>query len=697
MFVPNGKESFHDLQFEDFLTDKIFLGLVEDNKDPSRFGRIRVRVQGVFNDIPVEHIPWASPFRNLDGKNFSVPAIGKIVSVTFSHGNLYEPQYNYSEKYNINLQNKLKNISEEEYVNFTALLFDDRTQIYSDDTALNMDYYNNAIQLKKTSIDIKLKDNTQKLNLGHSDCNQEAVLGTNFFKWMDSFIDILAKPSTLTGNMGSPILRPELDSKILEYKALRSDFLSRNVSIVENSKIEKDEYDSKRKNIPYKDDNTKINYELILKTNNVETKEIKEKITTNRKIEIVKSLNNEPVNEDKIEKEKEKYDIKEESINNNKNTDDPNAYNYLEHGYTVDDYVNKNTISPTPEFDPKEVKEKIIEKKTDEIMSLEPDEYIEYEDSTAEATVIDTNDPIYDDTDDPTYYESESPGYGTYEIRPAYVDTYSDGGGGTGSVSTSSSVSSGKIKIVSVSKKEMISKITKYGRKYGMSDAAIAGIIGCSFKESGLVPTNEWGYGGTNATNLKRLFSGRSVKIAKVLWGDEMKNYLGMTSVEWDNFTCFWYKDKKTKIVTSHITDAQLVKLSKHNLMFYDCNYGVNGAPKGDAFKYRGRGLNQITFKGSYNVYNKDTMRETNTNIIDNPDALNIADNAALCLVTFMLSGFKKRGMLNTTDLDQALRVAININGGGGDPQLLKDINKEGYAKASPYMNTFYNEVKAVK
>jgi len=133
MFKPKLKNS-------EYLKNKIFVGFVEDNLDEKRKGRVKVRVQGVFNDIEADHIPWASPFRSLDGKSFSVPAVGKIVNVVFPQGNLYEPEYIYSENYNINLQDKLDDMSDKEYKNFVALLFDHKTQIYSDDTNLRLDY-----------------------------------------------------------------------------------------------------------------------------------------------------------------------------------------------------------------------------------------------------------------------------------------------------------------------------------------------------------------------------------------------------------------------------------------------------------------------------------------------------------------------------------------------------------------------------
>jgi hypothetical protein len=289
MYRPQEKD-------EEYLKNKLFVGIVENNVDPKRIGRIKVRVQGVFNDIDLEHIPWSAPFQKSNGTDFKIPANGKIVNVIFPQGNLYFPEYIYSENYNINLQNKLKDLKDDEYKNFIALLFDHRTQVYSDDTALNLDYFDNAIRIKKSSIDVKLKDNTQLLKLGHSQCSQDAVLGTNFFKWFDSFMTLLLQPETLTGNLLAPVLRPALDLKIQEYQALRSTFVSNNVKIVDNGDIAKDEYDSSRLENPAKDDFCKINdNKLLVPSPEPTIKKLQENITDDRKSNITEKVNNEPI------------------------------------------------------------------------------------------------------------------------------------------------------------------------------------------------------------------------------------------------------------------------------------------------------------------------------------------------------------------------------------------------------------------
>ena len=105
---------------KEYLKGKIFVALVEDNKDPKHLGRIKARTQSILEDIPVDHLPWASPYKDLVGKDFKVPATGKIVNIIYPGGNIYEPHYIYSENYNINLQNKLKDLGDDEYLNFVA-------------------------------------------------------------------------------------------------------------------------------------------------------------------------------------------------------------------------------------------------------------------------------------------------------------------------------------------------------------------------------------------------------------------------------------------------------------------------------------------------------------------------------------------------------------------------------------------------
>jgi hypothetical protein len=94
--------SEHDIasrDINDFL-DKQFLGVVEDITDPRKEGRARIRITGVYDDIPTEDLPWAYPRQNSTvfgaaGKSgaISIPKKGSIVAIRFNNGNPYSPEY----------------------------------------------------------------------------------------------------------------------------------------------------------------------------------------------------------------------------------------------------------------------------------------------------------------------------------------------------------------------------------------------------------------------------------------------------------------------------------------------------------------------------------------------------------------------------------------------------------------------------
>jgi len=64
-----------------------YRGIVEDVKDPTNSGRVRVRVMPMFDGLPVEHLPWAmiadSSFSSEGVGGLNIPQPGSIVWVFF--------------------------------------------------------------------------------------------------------------------------------------------------------------------------------------------------------------------------------------------------------------------------------------------------------------------------------------------------------------------------------------------------------------------------------------------------------------------------------------------------------------------------------------------------------------------------------------------------------------------------------------
>jgi hypothetical protein len=233
---------------------KIYVGIVEDNNDPKRLGRVKVRVQSVFERIPLEHIPWAHPYTKPNGKTYELPPLGKIVNVSFENGNMYMPYYISTDKYNINLQDKLESLSEEEYKDFVALLFDHKTRIYSDNEQLTLDYLLNKITVGKEGINLEVKDNAQKVTLGSKSADQRVILGEHFLvDWFMEFVKLLLNPVNLTGNMGAPVLKPQIDAHLTKFLTNVGKMLSSNVYVVDNNKVDKLERDSSTNGVEHDD------------------------------------------------------------------------------------------------------------------------------------------------------------------------------------------------------------------------------------------------------------------------------------------------------------------------------------------------------------------------------------------------------------------------------------------------------------
>ena len=221
---------------------KTYIGVVEDNNDPKKLGRCKIRVVDVFENMDLANIPWAFPWKDLNGNGFNLPDKGKVVMVVFDQGSQNSPEYIYADHYNINLEKKLLSLSESDYLSMKSLIFDHRTQIYVNETeGLKIDYKYNNINLTENTIDINLKDNNRNINLGDSAATQQSILGNHWLDWFDEFVESLlgSGAGAFLGNLGAPVIpTPPFITLLMKYKALRDPvFLSHHVNLVDNNKI----------------------------------------------------------------------------------------------------------------------------------------------------------------------------------------------------------------------------------------------------------------------------------------------------------------------------------------------------------------------------------------------------------------------------------------------------------------------------
>lgn len=126
-----------------------------------------------------------------------------------------------------------------------------------------------------------------------------------------------------------------------------------------------------------------------------------------------------------------------------------------------------------------------------------------------------------------------------------------------------------------------------------------------------------------------------------------------------------------------HLTDEQIDTLKKDDVAFYELIYGgrYGNSTYGDAYKYRGRGFNQLTFKSAYEKYS----RLTGLDLVNQPELLNKPENALKVMAAYFIdnhqigqrNGFLKR-KFNVSHWDELKkqedynRLICQMNAGWG-------------------------------
>jgi len=213
-----------------------------------------------------------------------------------------------------------------------------------------------------------------------------------------------------------------------------------------------------------------------------------------------------------------------------------------------------------------------------------------------------------------------------------------------------------------------IKKILEIARSSGVTNSySLAAILSICKKESGFIPQSEASYSKTSSTRIKKIFS-------------RFRKY----------------------------SDGEVNTIKKDYNRFFDIIYGGRyGNSPTEGSKYRGRGLNQITFKGNYILYKK----LSGYDIVSDPDLLNKIEVACKCLVEFFKSGIGKakshiKSKYNFTDinsftnLNDAMGAFYHANAGFGKSYstIVADETggrKKAFASVGPLYNTYLKNSKS--
>lgn len=123
---------------------RFYTGRIEDNNDPDKLGRCRIRVFGQFGDeIPTSDLPWANPDFTFIGSNlgsFVVPPIDTLVKVYFEQDDVYRPMYTTK----VVDRNNLSSEKDEDYPSTMVLFESDLGDYFKINTSTGESTYRHA-------------------------------------------------------------------------------------------------------------------------------------------------------------------------------------------------------------------------------------------------------------------------------------------------------------------------------------------------------------------------------------------------------------------------------------------------------------------------------------------------------------------------------------------------------------------------
>lgn len=153
-----------------------YLGKVIYNEDPTYSGRCKVRVFGLFDDLPDQNVPWFVPisssvFSTEGAGSISVPKVGDIVRVNFSNNDFYSGEYMAIQNLDPSLIDEIK----DDYQGTHVLLYDstpDLIVIYQPKTGYKMYLNGSVIKIDADGmIQIKHKNDSNVIEVKNDEIN----------------------------------------------------------------------------------------------------------------------------------------------------------------------------------------------------------------------------------------------------------------------------------------------------------------------------------------------------------------------------------------------------------------------------------------------------------------------------------------------------------------------------------------------
>ncbi len=184
-------------------------------------------------------------------------------------------------------------------------------------------------------------------------------------------------------------------------------------------------------------------------------------------------------------------------------------------------------------------------------------------------------------------------------------------------------------------------------KKYNITNKfLVAGILATIYKETAFKLRPELGYGNTSNARIRMIFGKR----------------------------------------LATLSEEQLSSLKKDDVAFFEKIYGgrYGNINVGDGYKYRGRGFNGLTFKGSYLEFGN----KLKLDLVNNPDLLNQIPIAAEALVVYYrdilalgvnkkyISRFGVMDLTHITDIETGGKIANQVTVGWGATPLAEGSKK---------------------